>query len=104
MAAELQLEHAQYPPALELKQLILIHRHGERTPIKEAFKDQLPVPWKQCSLQPFVRALHTVLDQEGPEPIPPHLQPHNIQEIRIVQGDQLDHPLLVFFISLDLKP
>lgn len=85
---------------LKLKQVVIIHRHGQRTPCHkhDRLKAQLPAPWQQCSLRPFVRALHTVLDNDDQRPVlqqdqptVPDLHPDNIPEIRIIQGDELDH-------------
>ncbi|KAJ9068047.1 hypothetical protein DSO57_1032687 [Entomophthora muscae] len=37
-----------YPNFLELKQLIIIHRHGERTPLSPSFPGFLPSNWNFC--------------------------------------------------------
>jgi len=39
-----------YPSYLNLKQLIIVHRHGERTPLAPRFLEFLPLNWNFCSL------------------------------------------------------
>ncbi|KAJ9085305.1 hypothetical protein DSO57_1015324 [Entomophthora muscae] len=38
-----------YPDFLELKQLIVIHRHGDRTPLAPRFQGVLPSNWNFCA-------------------------------------------------------
>ncbi|KAI9325035.1 histidine phosphatase superfamily [Zopfochytrium polystomum] len=79
---------------LTLKQVLFVHRHGQRTPVRDTLSGYVsPAAWDQCSLAPFLRALHTVLEPDGPPPVSPAVAPPNISEIRIIQGDQIDQPL-----------
>ncbi|KAI0243717.1 hypothetical protein L0F63_001697 [Massospora cicadina] len=49
-----------YPKALELKQLIVLHRHGERTPLAPRFGGILPSSWNLCELgNQRISRLHT---------------------------------------------
>ncbi|KAI8853248.1 histidine phosphatase superfamily [Chytridium lagenaria] len=88
---------APLPDGLELKQLIFIHRHGERTPIHYTTSQHLrPDIWSQCSLRPFIHALHTVLHPESSPPAPPaHPSiPPKISNLKYIQGNVSDQPLV----------
>ncbi|KAJ3415610.1 hypothetical protein HDV05_004486 [Chytridiales sp. JEL 0842] len=81
------------PKALKLKQVVLVHRHGERSPIYTDVNKYLPKDaWHQCSLKPFIHALHSVLEPEK-APSVPISNPPKIAQIRIIQGDSLDQGL-----------
>ncbi|OBZ84309.1 putative acid phosphatase SPBC4.06, partial [Choanephora cucurbitarum] len=38
----------QYPPDLELKLLQIVHRHGERTPVRRRLEHMVPTIWNLC--------------------------------------------------------
>ncbi|KAJ3109354.1 hypothetical protein HDU96_007242 [Phlyctochytrium bullatum] len=86
---------APIPADLELKQVILVHRHGERTPVHYNTSGHLTKGiWNQCSLKPFIHALHTVLLPDNPGPHPPsNADPPGINTFRFIQGVKSDQPL-----------
>ncbi|KAI8928218.1 histidine phosphatase superfamily [Entophlyctis helioformis] len=50
-----------YPQDLQLKQVVIVHRHGARTPVHKDVSGMLfPGVWKQCALSPFLHAIQTV--------------------------------------------
>ncbi|KAJ3331668.1 hypothetical protein HDU76_002513 [Blyttiomyces sp. JEL0837] len=69
--------------------------HVERVPVSTKMAKFFPPDaWNVCSLQPFIHALHTVLEPEGKRPIiPPGPNPPTIATIQIEKGDCLDQNL-----------
>ncbi|GAA5807255.1 hypothetical protein MFLAVUS_000611 [Mucor flavus] len=49
MSAQLpEFKDEQYPPDLELKLLQIVHRHGERTPVRRRLETIVPAVWNLC--------------------------------------------------------
>ncbi|KAJ3230638.1 hypothetical protein HDU77_001281, partial [Chytriomyces hyalinus] len=79
---------------LKMTQVLVLHRHGERVPVRHQTRilgvERL---WRQCSIAPFVHALHTVLDTDNDNDahatVAP-LFPPVIGEIRVIHGDPGD--------------
>ncbi|KAJ3390251.1 hypothetical protein HDU80_011317 [Chytriomyces hyalinus] len=79
---------------LKMTQVLVLHRHGERVPVRHQTRilgvERL---WRQCSIAPFVHALHTVLDTDNDKDAHPTvapLFPPVIGEIRVIHGDPGD--------------
>ncbi|KAJ3195470.1 hypothetical protein HK101_012037 [Irineochytrium annulatum] len=74
-----------------LKQLILIHRHGERAPVYAYSSGILAKDVRnQCALQPFISALHTKLEPTAPLPSKPDNQDIPRIAFRFIHGVKLN--------------
>ncbi|KAH6576043.1 hypothetical protein BSLG_007741 [Batrachochytrium salamandrivorans] len=58
-----ELKTSHQPAGLDLKQVILIHRHGARTPTHGDLIGHISSSlWKQCNLSPFLHAIQAAAD------------------------------------------
>ncbi|KAI9341623.1 hypothetical protein BDR26DRAFT_300230 [Obelidium mucronatum] len=108
------------PPSLTLKQLLIVHRHGERVPVRHVERIHQPgshafnLLWNQCSVPPFITALHEFRQSFEPA-LPqsafgflsrfahaPHYPPI-IGELKILQGDRDELPPYLFSRSSRLQ-
>ncbi|KAI9326799.1 histidine phosphatase superfamily [Obelidium mucronatum] len=107
-------------PSLTLKQLLIVHRHGERVPVRHVERIHQPgshafnLLWNQCSVPPFITALHEFRQSFEPA-LPqsafgflsrfahaPHYPPI-IGELKILQGDRDELPPYLFSRSSRLQ-
>ncbi|KAI8618251.1 histidine phosphatase superfamily [Chytriomyces sp. MP71] len=103
---------ADLPSTLNLKQVLVMHRHGERVPVRDSARIHAKgsasheALWRQCAIAPFLHALHSVLaldkDRNQSAAVAeshafaakPPLFPPVVGEIEILHGREASqHPL-----------
>ncbi|KAJ3121767.1 hypothetical protein HK100_012237 [Physocladia obscura] len=94
---------------LQLKQVLVVHRHGERVPVRQAPRilaqgdPQHTQLWTQCGIAPFLNAFHefafafdTPLQLPDTTNAHPPFYPPVVKELRVVQGDSILLPPYLF--------
>ncbi|RCH78556.1 hypothetical protein CU097_002522, partial [Rhizopus azygosporus] len=87
MSAKLpEFTDKQYPPDLELRLLQIVHRHGERTPVRRRLENLFPPVWNLCEANKAMFASIAQFDKQNVQ----GLRPIHVE--RLVENNGAEKP------------